>query len=183
MSRKLIAGFDTETTGLDPDKGDRIIEIALRVYDVDARKLVASLVERCDPHCPIDPKAQAVHGISYSDLVGKPDFAAFIPKINAVAKVAPIWVAHNANFDAMFLANEYRIACTDLPKIQMVDTIDSRWATPNGKAPKLGELCFALGILYDPALAHAAEYDTDRTVECYLRGIDRGFFTLPELAI
>lgn len=182
MARRLLAGFDTETTGLDPEKGDRIIEIALRVFDIDTRKLVASLVERCDPHCPIDPKAQAVHGISYTDLIGKPDFAALIPKINAVAKAAPIWVAHNAPFDSMFLANEYRLAGAILPtNIQMVDTIDSRWATPNGKSPKLQELCFALGIAYDPALAHAADYDVDRTIECFFAGLDRGFFTLPEL--
>ncbi len=62
-----ILGVDTETTGLEVENGDKIIEIALIKYDLDGAKL-EEFVQRIDPERNIDPKAQAVHGISYSDL-------------------------------------------------------------------------------------------------------------------
>ncbi|MDI7718444.1 exonuclease domain-containing protein [Acinetobacter baumannii] len=68
-----ILGVDTETTGLEVENGDKIIEIALIKYDLDGAKL-EEFVQRIDPERNIDPKAQAVHGISYSDLIGCPKF-------------------------------------------------------------------------------------------------------------
>ncbi len=56
---------------------------------------------------------------------------------------------------------------------------NGRWATANGKNPKLGELCWALQVDYDPALAHAAEYDVQKTAECLWRGVDAGLYKLP----
>ena len=46
-------------------------------------------------------------------------------------------------------------------------------------ASRLSELCFALGVEYDPNAAHAADYDTEVLAQCLFAGIDRGFFKLP----
>lgn len=174
-----IAGYDTETTGLEIDKGDRAIEFASLIMDICQEKIVYKHVQRYDPKCPIHPRAQAVHGISYAELAGKPDFAVSIPTIQKMAKLSPVWLAHNAKFDSMVLAAEFNIAKVPLPEITVLDSMDSRWATPNGKSPNLRELCFSLGVDYDPAKAHAAEYDVLVMLSAWLRGFKRGFFTHP----
>jgi len=69
----------------------------------------------------------------------------------------------------------------DIPHTEVFDTMtEGRWATPDGKLPKLQELCFALEVEYDTNKAHAAEYDVDVMMECLWKGIDCGFFTLPK---
>jgi hypothetical protein len=57
---------------------------------------------------------------------------------------------------------------------------NARWACPDGKLPRLGELFFALGVSYERAKAHAAEYDIEVTMACLFRGLDRGFYQLPK---
>lgn len=178
----LLGAFDTETTGLDPADGHRIIEFGLSMVDVGTGNIVYRYEQRFNPGRAIDAKAQAVHGISIADLAGAPEFSACIPTLRKIAKLAPVWVAHNAAFDAKFIAAEFGIAGQPQLDIQVLDTLDSRWATPNGKSPNLGELCFALGIPYDPTLAHAALYDTDVLAKCWIEGHKRGMYHYPEIA-
>jgi DNA polymerase-3 subunit epsilon len=59
--------------------------------------------------------------------------------------------------------------------------LNAPWATFNGKNPRLEELCFACGVDYDPALAHAAAFDVDVMMQCYWRGLKFGFYQEPEL--
>ena len=134
---------------------------------------------RFDPQRSIDPKAQAVHGIDYSALVGKPLFPTCIPDLQKVAKISPVWLAHNANFDAGMIAAEFTRAGVPQLEITMLDSMDARWATFNGKSPKLSELCFALGVEYDPSLAHAALYDITVMLKAWHEGFKRGLFTYP----
>lgn len=179
MSRFLC--FDTETSGLKPESGDRLIEVALVTYDSDTRKATRTYVQRLDPECSISSGAQAVHGIAYADLVGKPRFRDVAAEIHAQFEAADMVIAHNLPFDATFFLYEFQAAGLKLPSKPSVDTMGrGRWATPNGKLPRLGELCFALGVKYDAAAAHSALYDVERTIECFWRGLDRGFYTLPE---
>ena len=59
---------------------------------------------------------------------------------------------------------------------------ESRWATPDGKWPKLGELCFACGVNYNADEAHAAEYDVNKMMECFKKTQELGYLssnTLP----
>lgn len=182
MALKLparVAGFDVESTGLDPTTGDRVIELAVLILDIKSEKIVYSYEQRFDPKCPIHPKAQAVHGISYSELDGKPLFPTAIPTINKIAKASPVWLAHNAQFDVKFVGAEFGLAHEPLPEIVVLDSMDARWATANGKSPSLRELCFALGVDYDPAKAHAALYDVQVMLMAWLQGFKRGFFTHP----
>lgn len=175
-----ILGFDTETTGVKADDGDKIIEVALLTYDSLTRKLVDSYIQRIDPERSITAAAQEVHGIAYSELVGKPKFRDLAPEMLRRFQDADMVVAHNLPFDAGFFLYEFAAVGLALPSKPSIDTMEmGRWACFDGKYPKLGELCFALGVPYDPAAAHAADYDVDRMMECLWRGLDRGFYTAP----
>lgn len=173
--------LDTETTGLDALDGHKILEIALLRFDM-AGNFLDKYVQRIDPERPIDAKAQEVHGISYESLAGMPKFADVVKDIDGQIRKGDFIIAHNLNFDAGFLAVEFNAAGCSLASMPSVDTMDARWATHNGKSPNLGELCFALGVPYDPSKAHGAEYDVEVTAACFLEGYRRGFFKVPEVA-
>ena len=178
-----ILGFDTETTGLKAVEGDKIIEIALLTYDSETRTLVDSFVTRIDPERGITAKAQQIHGIGYEELVGKPKFRDVVGEIEKRFTAADAVVAHNLAFDAIFLLCEFQACGVTLPNKPSVDTMaKGRWATFNGKLPKLMELCFALGVPYDKALAHSASYDVEVMMQCLWAGQDRGFFKMPASA-
>ena len=175
---KRITGLDTETTGLKQEEGHRIIEIAMLTYDFDTRKLVDKFVTRINPQRPIDPGAQAVHGISFSELTECLIWTDVAQAIADYMAKSDLLVAHNAGFDMPFIANELLRVGIDVPDVDVFDTIDSRWATPFGKKPNLGELCFALDVPYDKSAAHAAEYDVDVMMQAFFKGVDLGFFKL-----
>ena len=176
-----ITVLDTETTGLSQENGAKIIELAFLTYDLDSRVLLDTWVQRFDPQQAIDPKAQALHGISYSDLVGQPTWNEKAVEIAERMNKADLIVAHNMDFDGPFIAGELLRVGQDVPDVYSVCTMKgARWACPDGKLPKLGELCFALGIDYDKSKAHGAEYDVQVTAACFFAGLDRGFYNLPK---
>lgn len=176
----IITCLDTETTGVDQQKGDKIIEIALLDYDLESQRLVRRYVQRIDPDRPIDPSAQAVHGISNEMLLGCPKWEDVADEIHAQLSASQLLVAHNFNFDGPFIAGELLRVGKTVPLVGSYCTMENgRWATFNGKSPKLGELCFALDVMYDPSVAHAADYDTEVLAECLFKGMERGFFKLP----
>mgnify|MGYP001157955465 FL=1 len=170
-----VVGLDLETTGLEVEKGHKIIEAALLTYQDG--KLEDTWVQRINPERPIDPGASSAHGIVYADVAGCPKFDVFAKDILDRLSAADLVVIHNAGFDAPFIAAELMQAGLKLPEMQIFCTMENgRWATPNGKMPKLGELCFALGVPYDEDAAHAADYDTGVMMDCFYRGLRRGFF-------
>lgn len=176
-----IIGVDTETTGLDQEKGHRIIEIALLTYDLATRELEDKWVQRIDPERAIDPGAQAVHGIAYSDLMGMPKWDDVAGEIAKRLSTADLLLAHNMGFDGPFIAAELMRVGLEIPNVHSLCTMENaRWACPDGKLPRLGELCFALNVPYDPAKAHSADYDVSVTVDCFFKGLDRGFYQLPK---
>ncbi|MFM0095607.1 3'-5' exonuclease [Paraburkholderia nemoris] len=174
----IVSGYDVETTGLSQKDGHRLIEAALLHYDFDTRKLVDKFVTRIDPERSIEAKAQAVHGIAYDDLVGSPKWEVVAPQLQAELNKSDLTVIHNGPFDAPFTNAELkRVGLHVRPDLMGFCTLThGRWATPDGKSPKLGELCFALNLPYDPSKAHAAEYDVERMMACFFAGVDRGFY-------
>jgi DNA polymerase-3 subunit epsilon len=178
-----IIVLDTETTGLKQEAGHKIIEIALLTYDLDSEKLIDTWVQRFDPQMPIDPGAQAVHGIAYSDLAGCPTWEDMAQEISDRMTKGNLLVAHNMSFDGPFIGCELQRVGVDVPDVHSFCTMENaRWACPDGKMPKLLELAFALGVEYDKGKAHAAEYDVLVTAECFFRGLKRGFYELPKEA-
>lgn len=173
----LITFLDTETTGLEQTEGHRLIEVCMRVYDLDTRRLKVNFVQRINPQRSIAAGAQAVHGISLADLAGEPLWEDVAPKVQKILTASTLAVAHNAEFDMPFIGLELIRINLDCPPVEVFCTMEEgRWATPNGKLPSLKELCFACGIDYDPSKAHAAEYDVDVMANCFWRALDWGFF-------
>lgn len=182
----IVAGLDIETTGLDQEKGHRIIELALLLYtfapESGEHELRGKYVQRINPQRAIDPGAFAVHGIAYEDVAHSPTWNEVAPKVVRMLKACDLAVAHNGDgFDMPFIAAELMRIGQPVPDIKTVDTmLQGRWATPMGKVPNLGELCFACGVPYDRELAHAAEYDVSVMMESFFMAHRRGFIKLPE---
>lgn len=175
-----VVGVDTETTGLSQEEGHRIVEICFRHYDLESRALIGTYTKRINPKRSIDAKAQAVHGIALSELLTEPTWEHLAEEIQDEMAKADLLIAHNMKFDGPFIALELMRVGLDIPKVDAFCTMESgRWATPLGKNPNLGELCFALDVPYDPSMAHSAEYDVDCTMLCFFRGYDMGFYQLP----
>jgi DNA polymerase-3 subunit epsilon len=179
---RIITGLDIETTGLEWDKGHRIIEVAALLYDLDTGDLKGSFIKRVNPQRPIDPGAQAVHGITFEALSGEATFDVVAPMLSRVLQNSVAIVAHNGvGFDIPFVNSELARVGQRVCEAPCVDTmLQARWATPLGKLPRLGELCFACGVEYDLTLAHGAEYDVKVMMDCFFMGFRKGFFSLPE---
>ena len=175
----LISFVDLETTGLDASDGHRIIEFASITCDFDTRKEKLRFVQRIHPQRTIQAAAQAVHKIDISDLTGCPIWDMVAPKIAKILGLSTIAVAHNAEFDMVFIAMELARIGLSVPNPQVFCTcMDGRSATPFGKIPNLGELCFACGVEYDQEKAHGALYDVERTAMCFWKALDWGFYKL-----
>lgn len=185
MSKIVVAIGDIETTGLSQEAGHRIIEVCFSVWRFDAaantRQQLGMMTQRINPKRDIDPGAQAVHGISLAALRGEPEWEDVAPKVHKLLDKTDIFVAHNGEgFDGPFIALELIRAGYKLPNFKVFDTmLRGRSCTPFGKVPNLRELCFALGIDYDPEKAHSAEYDVNVLVSAYWKGVDQGLFTNP----
>lgn len=181
----IIGGTDIETTGLEQEKGHRIIEFATILYDFDPASFLVTpkgkFVQRINPQRAIDTAAQAVHGISFEDVSMCPEWREVAPKVFKIMSACDVIVAHNGNgFDMPFIAAELMRIGLPVPGAACVDTmLQSRWATPMGKLPNLGEFCFACGVDYDREKAHAAEYDVQVMMESFFVALRKGFITLP----
>lgn len=177
----IVAGLDTETTGiLKPEH--RIIELCLQKWDFNPSTFEAKLIRtdtwRIHPERSIEAGAYAVHKISLDDLAGRPNWLNSSPYILDAMKGVDLFVGHNLiEFDMPFIQQECVRTGIKFPKVKCFDTmLQGRWACAWGKVPSLQELCWACDVEYDPAKAHAAEYDVAKTVECFLFGVRTGFF-------
>lgn len=121
MDKTDLVIFDTETTGLDPRTGDRIIELAaIRVRAGGKAGVFESLV---DPARSVPPGASRVNGITDEMLVGAPRMGEIIPRFNEFVKGACL-CAYNAPFDMGFIAAEYErsgfVFPSDIPVIDVL---------------------------------------------------------------
>lgn len=173
----IVDGIDIETTGLKQSEGHRMIEFGVMMYDLETKKFLGKYIQRINPQRPIDPKAQAVHGISFEDVANMPTLEEVAPMIVRVLNMGAMHVAHNGkDFDMPFIRNELIRIGVDLEHRPLIDTMRSfRWATSAGKNPNLKELCFACGVEYDEDKAHGAEYDISVMMESFFVAYDKGF--------
>lgn len=175
-------GIDIETTGLDFRSGHRIIEIALSSYNILTREKIVCLEMRFNPRRTIQPEAQKVHGISLEMLATAPLFEDKAPEIMAILEASDFYIAHNGEgFDGPFLQNEFKQTGFEMPEKPMFDTmLEGLWATEDGKRPRLQELAFAMGLVYDTSKAHCALYDVDLMMECFFIAREKyNLFQLP----
>jgi DNA polymerase-3 subunit epsilon len=170
--------LDTETTGLDPRQGHRIIELAgLEV--VNRRVTGRTFHYFVDPEREIDAGASEVHGMTWDDLRGKPRFRDIAGDFLDFVRGAE-WVIHNAPFDIAFLDAELSLAglpasATHCGKV--IDTLAlAREAFP-GKRNNLDALCERFGIDNAHRSLHGALLDAELLAEVYL-AMTRGQETL-----
>ncbi len=177
----LIGVLDFESTGVDPLE-DRIVEVALVVWDTEQRKERLAFERRVNPERPIPAGAVRIHGITDADVMRAQSFKAIAPALVKLVGMLDLLVGHNIErFDAVLLAAEcHRVGLPLASAPPVFDTmLQGRWATADGKIPTLGELCFALDVPYDPEQAHGALYDVRVNLQAYLRAVEIGVWDLP----
>src|SRR6202163_2017968 len=165
--RQII--LDTETTGLDPQLGHRIIEVAA-VEVVDRRPTGRHLHFYLNPEREIDVGATDVHGMTWEMLRGKARFADVVAELVDFARGAQ-WIIHNAPFDVAFLDEEFKRV--DLPGAQMVageivDTLALARERFPGKKNNLDALCERFGVANAHRIRHGALLDAQLLAEVYL---------------
>ena len=165
MKRAVL--FDTETTGLDPRTGDRVLEIAA-VELIDDLPTGRHYHVLLDPERDVPEEASRVHGYTRAHLVGQPKFAAVVDAFLAFVGDDPL-VAHNAPFDFGFLDAE--LARLDLPPLdreRMVDTLELARARFPGLPNSLDSLCRRYGIDLAERTTHNALLDCRLLAQVYL---------------
>ena len=165
--RQII--LDTETTGLNPATGDRIIEIGC-IELLNRRQTGKTLHYYINPERDIAEGAFAVHGLSREFLSDKPLFAQIIDELTEFIKDAEV-IIHNAPFDLSFLNNEYALLkrpnFSELAS-KVTDTlIDARRMFP-GKRNSLDALCERFAISNEHRTLHGALLDAQLLAEVYL---------------
>ncbi|TMM48210.1 DNA polymerase III subunit epsilon [Qipengyuania marisflavi] len=159
--------FDTETTGLDPRTGDRMVEIGC-IEMVNLVPTGESYHAYFNPQRDMPPGAEAVHGLSEAFLADKPLFHELAEELLAFIGDAPL-VAHNAGFDFGFLNNELakcdrEAVCTS----RMVDTVAlAKKRHPGGKL-SLDALCSRYGIDRSHRVKHGALLDAELLAQVYV---------------
>lgn len=179
---QILVGIDTETTGLKQEDGDRLVEVACvkATWDGSVITTVDTWVHRINPERIIPDVVINIHGITNAMVAGCPNWKTLAPSFLEFIKGANYLVAHNANFDGPFLAGELIRVGHMPPATPMFCTAaNGRWATPDGKVPKLQELSFACGFEYDLTKAHGALYDIELTMQCLAQGLSYGAYQLP----
>jgi DNA polymerase-3 subunit epsilon len=165
MTRSVL--FDTETTGLDPLTGDRMIEFAAieLINDLPTDRHFHCLIH---PQRDIPPEATRVHGIMLSDLEGKPPFAEHVDAILAFIGDDPL-VAHNAPFDFGFMDAELvRAGRPKLDRARMIDTLALAKARFPGMPNSLDALCRRFDIDLSQRTTHNALLDCKLLAEVYV---------------
>src|SRR5438552_6567601 len=165
--RQLI--LDTETTGLEPNLGHRIIEIAA-VEVVNRRPTGRTVHFYINPERDIDGGATDVHGLTWEMLRDKPRFSDVANEFVEFARGAQ-WIIHNAPFDVAFIDEELKRL--DLPSAtalasEVIDTLAlARDAFP-GKKNSLDALCERFGVANAHRTLHGALLDAQLLSEVYL---------------
>lgn len=165
--RQLI--IDTETTGLDPRSGHRIIEFAALEL-VDRRPTGRTLHLYFDPEREIDFGATEVHGKTWDDLKGRPRFRDHADEIVEFLRGAE-WIIHNAPFDVAFIDSEFDLL--QYPRSAgmhagVIDTLALARETFPGKRNNLDALCERFGVSNAHRTLHGALLDAQLLAEVYL---------------
>jgi len=159
--------LDTETTGLDPSQGHRIIEICCIELEnhLPTDQIFHVLV---NPERDIPEESTRIHGITSDKLAGAPLFSEIADDFIAFIGDAPL-VIHNAEFDLKFLNAELeRVTKPVLPVSRGIDTIEIAKRRFPGARYSLDELCRRFNIDLSARATHSAKVDTELLAQVYL---------------
>lgn len=162
--------LDTETTGLDPREGHRLIEIGC-VELVDRRPSGNHFHYYLQPDRAIDAEAVEVHGITNEFLADKPRFAEIAESFLDYIRGAEL-IIHNAAFDVGFLDHELRLWRAQGPRIAdlcvVTDTLSLARRLHPGQRNSLDALCKRYGVDNSQRKLHGALLDAEILADVYL---------------
>lgn len=159
--------FDTETTGLDPASGHRIVEIGC-VEMVDKVRTGRSFQRYFNPERDVPPEAERVHGLSTAFLKDKPLFAEAVEDFLDFIGDAPL-VIHNAAFDMKFLNFELnRLGFPPFDMKRATDTVDIARRKFPGSPANLDALCRRFNVDLSSRTKHGALLDAELLADVYL---------------
>src|SRR5437016_942968 len=159
--------LDTETTGLDPLRGDRLVEVGC--IELFNRMPTGQTFHRyMNPERDMPAEAFAVHGLSTAFLASKPLFAEVVEEFLAFIGDAPL-VIHNASFDVSFINAELdRIKRAAIPRDRLVDTLLLARRKHPGVSNRLDDLCSRYAIDNSRRTKHGALLDAELLAEVYV---------------
>ncbi|WP_037498658.1 DNA polymerase III subunit epsilon [Sphingomonas jaspsi] len=163
--REII--FDTETTGLSPAGGDRLVEIGC-IEMIGRVETGRHFHAYFNPDRSMPSEAEAVHGLSDIFLSDKPRFADKVEELLEFIGDSPL-VAHNASFDFGFLNNE--LAMCGRPTVcmtRMVDTLVLARSKHPGAKHSLDALCTRFGVDRSQRVKHGALLDAQLLAQVYI---------------
>lgn len=168
MTRQIV--LDTETTGLEPKEGHRIIEIGC--VELVNRQLTGNNYHRyLQPDRPIDNEAAAVHGITDEFLADKPRFEDVAGELLDYLRGAEL-IIHNAAFDLGFLHHELQLFSPSHPPLTayctVIDTLAMARQLFPGQRASLDALCKRYNIDNSHRHLHGALLDASILAEVYL---------------
>jgi DNA polymerase-3 subunit epsilon len=159
--------LDTETTGLDPLRGDRLVEIGcVEIFN----RMPTGQVYHCyiNPERDMPEEAFAVHGLSTDFLAGHPKFADVADAFLEFIGDAPL-VIHNASFDIGFINAELgRMSRAAIPRDRLVDTLLLARRKHPGVSNRLDDLCSRYAIDNSHRTKHGALLDAELLAEVYI---------------
>ncbi|MBS0476157.1 MAG: DNA polymerase III subunit epsilon [Proteobacteria bacterium] len=163
--REII--FDTETTGLDPKTGDRLVEIGC-IEMVNRVTTGQTFHAYFNPDRDMPAAAEAVHGLSITFLSDKPRFHEKAADLLEFIGDSPL-VAHNAGFDFGFLNTELEMCGLDpVSRSRMIDTVALARVRHPGAKLSLDALCTRYGIDRSHRTMHGALLDAELLAQVYV---------------
>ena len=159
--------LDTETTGLDALRGDRLVEVGC--VEIFNRMPTGQTFHRhINPQRQVNPEAVAVHGLTDEFLADKPLFAEVVEEFLAFIGDAPL-VIHNASFDIGFINAELdRLKMAPIPRERLVDTLLLARRKHPGVSNRLDDLCSRYSIDNSRRTKHGALLDAELLAEVYV---------------
>jgi DNA polymerase-3 subunit epsilon len=164
--RKIV--LDTEVTGLRPDEGHRIIELA--AIEIDGGGITENRFHQYfNPERDVDEDASEVHGLTLDRLITEPLFSSFAHEIADFIHDAEL-IIHNAPFDISFMNAEFMKV--GLPPVESIckivtDTLVIARNQYPGKKNSLNALCERFGIDYSHRTQHGAMLDAELLAAVY----------------
>lgn len=176
--------FDTETTGLDPAKGDRVVEIgAVEILNLIPTGRVFHVY--IDPERDMPEEAFRVHGLSREFLSQHPKFREIAKEFVDFLEDSPM-VAHNAEFDVRFINAEFSLLkLPALAPARIVDTLAMARRLNPGSPASLDALCQRYGVDLSRRDKHGALLDAGLLAEVYaeLRGGRQAALSLASVSV
>ncbi len=160
--------FDTETTGLDPANGDRIVEIGCVELE-NHMPTGRTYHQYLNPERSMSEEVIAVHGLTEAFLADKPTFKEIVDDFLAFIGDDAKLVAHNASFDMKFVNAELAwVGREPLSQDRVIDTLIIARKKFPGARVNLNELCKRFGVDNSARTVHGALLDSELLAEVYL---------------